>query len=298
MEALLIEGVIPPMVTPFKESGEVDYAKHERNLEKWNREDLSGYLVLGSNSETAFLSEGEQRDLIQTTVRLAAKDRLILAGTGKESATETVRSTNEAAQLGVAAALVLTPFFYSASMTDDALIEYFALVADRAEIPILIYNVPKFTHKNVSLRVVRELSGHPNIIGMKDSSGDIPQLAAFLRVVDPNWNLMVGTAAAWFPALTLGVRAGIFALANCAPGSCAAVQRAFSAGNLVKARETYLRILPVNTAVTATYGIAGLKHAADLMGYEGGAVRSPLLPLSPEAKDDIGDTLREAGLLM
>ena len=297
MGNLMIGGVLPPMVTPFTAEGGVDYAKHLRNLEKWNGRRLTGYLVLGSNSEAVYLSEEEKARLIAATVAHAAPDRLILAGTGMESARETIRLTNQAAELGAAAGLVLTPFYYFDHMTDDALLAYYSLVADRADIPVLIYNVPKFTHQNVSLRVVRELCRHPNIVGMKDSSGNVAQLAAFLRVVPPDWNLLVGTAAAWFPALTLGVRGTIAALANCLPDECAQIQEAFSAGDLDQARETYLRILPVNTAVTATYGIAGLKWALDLLCYQGGAVRNPLLPLTPEGKTAMETILRNAGVL-
>jgi 4-hydroxy-2-oxoglutarate aldolase len=297
MGKVMINGVVPPMATPFTVDGAVDFAKHIRNLERWNRDKLAGYLVLGSNSEAVYLSEEEKTELIACTIRHAAPGRLVLAGTGMESARETVHLTNKAAELGVHAALVLTPFFYFDHMTDSALISYFNFVADQAEIPVLIYNVPKFTHRNVSLKMVQELCHHPNIIGMKDSSGDVAQLASFLRVVPEGWDLVVGTAAAWFPALTLGARGGILALANCLPNECAQIQEAHSAGDLDGAKETYLRVLPVNTAITATYGIAGLKHALDLLGYQGGTVRSPLLPLAPDQQKAVETILRNAQVL-
>jgi 4-hydroxy-2-oxoglutarate aldolase len=297
MSGLMINGVLPPMVTPFTEGGEVDYAKHIRNLERWNQRTLAGYLVLGSNGEAVYLSEEEKTRLIACTVGHAADDRLVLAGTGMESARETLRLTNKAAELGAAAALVLTPFYYLDHMTDGALIGYYSFVADRADIPVLLYNVPKFTHRNVSREVVQELCHHPNIVGMKDSSGDVTQLASFRKVVPKDWNLVVGTAAAWLPALALGVRGGILALANCLPDECAQIQEAFSVENHSRAESIYRRVLPVNTAVTATYGIAGLKHALDLLGYEGGAVRNPLLPLTQEDRRAIEAILRKAGVL-
>jgi len=294
---LRISGVLPPMVTPFAEDGGVDYAAHIRNLEKWNRTSLAGYLVLGSNSEAVYLSEEEKARLIACTVGHAAKGRPVLAGTGMDSALETLRLTNKAAELGAVAALVLTPFYYFDQMSDAALIGYYSFVADRADIPVLLYNVPKFTHINVSPKVVQELCHHPRIIGMKDSSGDLAQLASFLRIVPGDWNLVVGTAAAWFPALTMGVQGGILALANCLPDDCAEVQEAYRSGNLDRAESIHTRVLPVNTAITATYGIAGLKHALDLLGYEGGAVRSPLLPLTQEARTVIEAILKGARAL-
>jgi 4-hydroxy-2-oxoglutarate aldolase len=297
MNKIQIKGVIPPMITPFTEEGEVDYDKHAANMERWNRDRLAGYLVLGSNSEASYLSEEEKIKLIRLTVKHAAKNRLILAGTGMESAIETIRLTNRAAELGVHAALLLTPFYYIDKMNDQAMIRYFTHVADRVNIPILIYNVPKYTHNNVSVKVVRELSRHPNIVGMKDSTGNIPQLVSFQAVIPEEWNLVVGTVSAWFPALTLGVKGGVFAVANCAPNECAAVQEAYEAGDMEGARKTYVRIFPVNTAVTATYGVSGLKYAADLMGYQGGWVRNPLIPATENEKEAIRGILKNAELI-
>jgi 4-hydroxy-2-oxoglutarate aldolase len=266
-------------------------------MERWNRDKLAGYLVLGSNSEASYLSDAEKVKLIELTVKHARKDRLVLAGTGLESAVETIRLTNKAAELGVHGALLLTPFYYVGKMNDEALIKYFTYVADRTDIPILIYNVPKFTHINVSVKVVQELSQHPNIVGMKDSTGNVPQLVSFLPVIAEGFNLMVGTVSSWFPALTLGIKGGIFALANLAPNECAEIQEAYEAGGLDAARETYMRVFPVNTAVTATYGVPGLKYASDLMGYQGGAVRCPLLPPKDEEKTAIRDILKTAGMI-
>ena len=292
-----LKGVIPPMITPFKENGDVDYDKHVQNLEKWNADQLSGYLVLGSNSETAYLNEAEKIKLIELTVKHARKGRTVLAGTGMESARETIALTNRAADLGVHAALILTPSYYYAMMNDEAQINFFTQVADHARIPVLIYNVTAFTHINISVHAVAALSKHPNIIGMKDSTGNVPQLVNFQRVVGDDFNLILGTVSAWYPALALGIRAGVFAMANCAPNECAFVQEAYEAGDHEKAGDTYRRIFPANAAVTATYGIAGLKYAADLLGYQGGHVRSPLLPLKEAQKAKIKEILQTAELI-
>jgi 4-hydroxy-2-oxoglutarate aldolase len=297
MSKMQIRGVLPPMMTPFTEDQSVDYDKHVQNMEKWNQDKLAGYLVLGSNSEASYLSEEEKIKLMELTVKHAKKDRLILAGTGLESAVETIRLTNKAAEIGCHGALLLTPFYYVGKMNDEALIKYFTYVADRVDIPVLIYNVPKFTHINVSVNVVRELSRHPNIIGMKDSTGNVPQLVSFLPVIPQDFNLMVGTVSSWFPALTLGIKAGIFALANLAPNECTEIQEAYEAGDLDSARKTYMRVFPVNTAVTATYGVPGLKYASDLMGYQGGSVRSPLLASKDAEKAAIKEILKAAELL-
>jgi 4-hydroxy-2-oxoglutarate aldolase len=290
-----ITGILPPMITPFKENGQVDYKAFADNIERWNKEPLAGYLVLGSNSETAYLNEKEKLKLIELAVGTAAKGRIVLAGTGLESTQATIELTNKAATLRADAALVLTPSFYKGQMTDDALIKHYTAVAEAAKIPILIYNVPKFTHYNISVAAVNKLSRHPNIIGMKDSAGDAVQLEEFKSAVPKKFNLIVGSASVLYPALKLGIRAGILALANCAPGKCAEMQRLYDAGKHEHAQMLQSRMIPVNKAVTDTYGVAGLKYACTLMGYEGGCVRSPLMPLKDSDKHAIRTLLIEAG---
>ena len=292
-----ISGIIPPMITPFRKNGQVDYDAFVRNIERWNKTPLGGHLVLGSNSEAAFLSEKEKLKLIELTVSFAKRGRTVIAGTGLEATSETIRLTNNAAKLGAHAALVLTPSYYGEQMGDSALISHFTAIADASSIPILIYNVPKYTHINISAAAVKVLSRHPNIVGMKDSKGDITQLRAFLKVVPRKFNLIVGTASILYPALTLGIRAGILALANCAPNQCAVIQMLYDEGTIQKAKKLQALMLPVNAATTVAYGVAGLKYASTLMGYEGGYTRSPLLQLDEKAKIVIRQALEKADIL-
>lgn len=292
-----IKGVLPPMVTPFDENDKVDYDKHVRNIEKWNEYDLAGYLVLGSNSETVYLTEEEKLQLIELTVRHRKEGKLVVAGTGMESTRATIDLTNKAADLGADCALIVTPFYYGGKMNDEALINFYTDVADNAKIPVMIYNVTKFTHVNISPKAVGVLSKHPNIIGMKDSSGNVSQLVEYKEAIgNAEFNLMVGTASIWFPALTLGVQGSVMALANCCPGECTEVQRQYEAGNLEEARELYERVFPVNSAVTGKYGIAGLKYACDLLGFEGGFVRRPLVQLKEHEKMELKEILKNAGV--
>lgn len=293
-----IKGVLPPMITPFNENDEVDYEKHVKNVEKWNEYDLAGYLVLGSNSETVYLTEEEKLKLVELTVKHRKPGKLVIAGTGMESTSATIDLTNKAADLGADCALIVTPFYYGGKMNDEALINYYSEVADKTKIPVMIYNVTKFTHVNISPKAVGVLCKHPNIIGMKDSSGNVSQLIDFKAAVgDAEFNLMVGTASIWYPALVLGVEASIMALANCCPGECTQVQKEFEAGNLEKARELYERVFPVNAAVTGAFGIAGLKHTCDLLGFDGGLVRKPLLQLKEDEKVKLEAILKNANVI-
>lgn len=285
------------MITPFKENGEVDYEAFVHNVKMWEQTDLEGLLVLGSNSETPYLREEEKLKLIELTVKHGG-DKAVMCGTGMETAEDTIALTNQAARLGADCALILTPCFYAAAMTTPALAEYYTTVADNADIPVLIYNVPKFTHVNVGADLVATLAKHKNIIGMKDSSGDMPQFAAFRRVTaGEEFSVFVGTASALYPALALGAAGGILALANCNPGECVEVYEKYLRGDMEGALETYQRIFPINTAVTATYGISGLKYACALQGYRGGFVRKPLTELTEDAKKTIQEILLAAKVL-
>jgi 4-hydroxy-2-oxoglutarate aldolase len=294
MTFINIKGVIPPMITPFDEHDKVDYDKFIENIESWNEYDLAGYLVLGSNSETVYLTEEEKLKLVELTVKHRKQGNLVIAGTGMESTSATIDLTNKAAVLGADCALIVTPFYYGGKMNDEALINFYTDVADNVNIPIMIYNVTKFTHVNISPNAVGVLCKHPNIIGMKDSSGNVSQLIDLKRAVgDAEFNLMVGTASIWYPALTLGIKGSVMALANCCPGECVEVQKEFEAGNLEIAREVYERLFPVNSAVTGKYGIAGLKYACDLLGFKGGYVRKPLIQLKDQEKTELIEILKK-----
>jgi 4-hydroxy-2-oxoglutarate aldolase len=282
-----IHGVIPPMITPFKASGEIDMAAFVSNIEKWNRARLTGYLVIGSNSETVYLSEEEKIELVKLTAEHAEKGRLVMAGSGLESARETIKLTNKCAKAGAHCALILTPFYYGQAMDSKAMIRFYTEVADNCDIPVLIYNVTKFTHVNIGADAVAELSRHRNIAGMKDSNGDVPQLATFLRVADPGFQIMTGTYSAFYPAMTMGISATISAMANCCPNEIAETQELYEAGKQKESFDLYQRMFPVNAAVTGSFGIAGLKYACDYLGYSGGHVRNPLADCTGSQKEQL-----------
>ncbi|MCL1993947.1 MAG: dihydrodipicolinate synthase family protein [Spirochaetes bacterium] len=282
------------MVTPFKANGDLDTDAFVSNVNKWNEDKMAGYLVIGSNSETVYLSEEEKLELVKLTVHNAKKDRFVMVGSGMDSARETVRLTNKCAKLGAHCALVLTPFYYGPFMDSKAMIRFFTEVADNSDIPILIYNVSKFTNVNIGADAVAELSRHKNIVGIKDSNGDVPQLATFLRVADPSFQVMTGTFSAWYPALAMGTTGIISAMANCCPNEIAETQELYEAGKHKEAFEFYQRMFPVNGAVTGGFGIAGLKYACDYLGYKGGSVRNPLADCNASQQEQIRAIIEKA----
>jgi len=288
-------GIYPPIVTPFLKD---DVAHHylAENVEKLSKSGIKGLVVLGSNGENVYLSEEEKIDVVKTTIQSASKNMLIIVGSGCESTRETIYLTNRMAKMGAHAALIVTPFYYGSKMNDEALIKYYSIVADQVEIPILLYNVPKFTGINLSVEALSALSKHPNIIGIKDSSGNVNQLGQYLNQVNPDFNVLVGTAGALFGALTLGCKGGILALANILPKKCVEIFQLVQDGKIKEARELQLRMIPVNHAITAKYGISGLKYAMNLLGYKGGEVRSPLLATKYEEQEKIKEILMGAGI--
>ena len=290
-----LKGIYPPIVTPFLKE-DVAYHYLTENIEKLNKSGIKGVVVLGSNGENVFLSEEEKIEVVQTVITSASKEMTIIVGSGCESTRETIHLTNKMAKLGAHAALIVTPSYYGSKMNDESLVNYYSNVAEKSEIPILLYNVPKFTGVNVSKEAVSTLSKHPNIIGIKDSSGNVNQLGQYLNCVDADFNVLVGTAGALFGALTLGCKGGVLALANIVPEKCVDIYRLVQEGKMEEARKLQLRMIPVNFAITATYGISGLKYAMDLLGYQGGEVRSPLLQTKPEEQDKIRNILLEAKL--
>ena len=296
MTKIDLHGIFPPITTPFS-AGKVAHDKLASNVEKWNRTGLKGYVVLGSNGEYVYLSEEEKRAVVDTVVQAAADEMLLIAGTGCESTTETLRLTEDCAKLGAHAALVVTPHYYAGRMKEAALIKHFSELADHSPIPILIYNVPKFTHINMAAEFVARLSKHPNIIGIKDSSGNVIQLGELLNGVAKDFSVMVGTAGVLFSALTIGGVGGVCALANVAPEACVKIFDLVKANDLDAARELQLKMIPVNQAVTATYGVPGLKAAMDMLGYFGGDPRLPLLPSSEQERSEIKNILKKADLL-
>jgi 4-hydroxy-2-oxoglutarate aldolase len=296
MSKIDLHGIFPPIPTPFI-NGNIANDGLAANIEKWSRTGLKGLVVMGSNGEYVYLAADEKRKLVAKAVELTPNHMLVIAGTGCESTRETIELTCDCARLGAHAALVVTPHYFGGRMNETALLEYFTAVADHSPIPILLYNVPKFTHVNMSCKLVAELSGHSNIAGIKDSTGNVIQLGEFANHVDANFDLLVGTAGALFGALALGCVGGVLALANVAPLQCVKIYELVKEGNFEAAKKLQLKMIPVNQAITATYGVPGLKAAMDMLGYFGGEPRPPLLPASEKEKSEIREILVKASLL-
>jgi 4-hydroxy-2-oxoglutarate aldolase len=281
-----LSGVMPPITTPFQ-NGKFGLDKLKKNFQKWNQTGLSGYLVLGSNGEAVYLNEREKIKVIEVSRESIPKSKIMLVGTGMESTQETIRFTNQAAKLGADWALVVTPSYFKGSMKPQILYDHFISVAESSRIGILIYNVPQFTGINLEPELVAKLSEHPNIIGIKDSSGNIGQLSEIVHLSQKRFAVFVGSAPVFFPALCIGAVGGILAVANVVPQDCVEIQNFFNEGKMNETRELQSRLTPLAKAVTTKYGIGGLKMAMDLTGYFGGDPRPPLKRPGKEVEEEL-----------
>lgn len=297
MTAVDLKGIFPPIPTPF-EGDSVAFAQLAQNVDKWCRTGIAGFVVLGSNGEYPLLNRQEKLKTVETVAKAADSGMPIIAGTGAESTAEAIALTRDCAERGATAALVVTPHYYGGRMTGEALAAHFTSVADNVPIPVILYNVPKFTHINIPPDTVGRLAAHPNIIGMKDSSGNVAQLGEYLNAASgEDFTVMVGTAGALLGALVLGCPGAVLALANVAPEQCVQIVRLVEDGKIAAASSLQKRMIPVNKAVTATYGIAGLKAGLEMLGYYGGDPRSPLLPAGEADRRGMESILKKAGLL-
>jgi 4-hydroxy-2-oxoglutarate aldolase len=243
--------------------------------------------VLGSNGEAVFLNEKEKMRVIETSRQAIPKSKIMMVGTGMESTQETIQFTNQAAKMGADCALVVTPCYFKGSMKAQILYEHFVAVADSSRIGILLYNVPQFTGINMEPDLVAKLSEHPNIIGIKDSSGNIGQLSETIQLSRKGFAVFVGSAPVFFPALCVGAAGGILAVAQVTPRACVKIFDLFKKGKFDEARDLQSRMTPLAKGVTTKYGIGGLKMALDLAGYFGGNPRLPLKKPSKEVEEEL-----------
>ena len=289
-----LQGIFPPITTPFDHSGNLYTAKVQHNVEQWNRTTLAGYVVCGSTGESVMLTAEEKVELWEVVARHASPEKLLIAGTGAESVRETVCLTYRAADLGYRAALVRTPHYYKSLLNRaDAQMLYFRAVADQVHIPVIIYNLPQATGVDIPAEAVVQLAGHPNIIGIKESSGNMEKVMQMVRETQPGFQVLVGSAPTLWPSLLMGAAGAILAFANAAPYATIAIWEAYRMREEEAGRDWQNRIARAAVLVTGKYGIPGLKHAMDLNGYYGGPPRLPLSVPTSAARREIEEAFKD-----
>ena len=281
-----VEGVFAPISTPFKDDGSIDWDMYSRNLSKFSKTSIAGIVSLGSNGEFTMLSFEEKLKLVSATKKELSKDKIVMAGTGCESLHDTIRLTNEAAEAGADVALVINPCYYK-ELSETALQKYFEGVADKSKIPVMLYNMPRNSGVNLSSSLIIKLSAHPNIKGLKDSSGNIVQISEIIASVHEDFSVFAGSGSFLFVTTILGGKGGTLAVANVAPDYCSELYQVSKSGNIDRARKMQFELLALNNAVTAGFGIGGMKAAMEIAGFFGGLPRLPIQPATDEIKEKI-----------
>jgi 4-hydroxy-2-oxoglutarate aldolase len=282
-----LHGIFAPLTTPFAANGAIAPERLRENIARYNRTGLAGYVLNGSTGESVLLRWEEIYRLWEAAKEAAAPGKIMVAGAGTEATAETIEHTNRAASLGYDFALIRTPHYFKPQMTVDALAEYYLRVAEAARIPVMVYSVPIFTHLTVEAPLIARLAKHQNIIGMKDSSGDVKGVAEIIAAAPREFRTLVGSASTLFESLQLGAVGAILALANAFPELCVEIYEASRAGDSAKAHSLAQKLIAPAKMLGPQYGIPGLKYTLDRLGYYGGPPRPPLLPVTEAAKREI-----------
>jgi 4-hydroxy-2-oxoglutarate aldolase len=298
MNRLQLSGVLPPIPTPFDEAGNPDLDALSQNILKLNATGLNGYVVMGSNGEAVHLSQQERATVIQTARRAADQGpaRMLVAGVNEHSTWAAIDATKQAADMGADTALVVTPYFYKNAMSQAALAGHFLDVADASPVPVLIYNVPANTGVVIDSDTIASLSRHENIIGVKDSAGNMAAIASTIAATSDGFSVFCGNAGIFYPALAMGAAGGVLAVACIAPVACVELFAAAKSGDNARARDLQRKIAPVSQMITAGLGVPGLKAALGLAGYKGGHPRRPLMALPESDTLKIRQVMIESGL--
>ena len=293
-----IKGVFPPVTTPFDDNGCIVYDQLAENIKRWNETDISGYLILGSNSESVFLNEEEKLEIVKTARESIPPSKKMLVGTGLESTKSTIEFTRRAADCGADVAVVITPHFFRSNMSQEAFLKHYIMIADSSPIPVLLYNVPSFTGLNLEAVTASALSSHENIIGIKDSSGNVEQLSEIISLtVEKEFSVLTGSSIVLYPSMCVGASGGIMAIACALPEKCSDIIKLYKDGSHAEAKELQMRLIEPTIAVTSRYGVPGLKAAMDLTGYYGGRSRLPLLPVTSAEIEEIKNIFTNAGFI-
>ncbi|HSK18875.1 MAG TPA: dihydrodipicolinate synthase family protein [Longimicrobiales bacterium] len=292
-----LHGIFPPVITNFDSAGEIAPIPFRENLRRWIETPIDGIVLFGSNGEGALLDEDEKVRLTGFARDVVPAGYVLIAGASGESTRATARQARELAGAGADVVLVHPPVYFGPHISVAAMMDHFRAVADASPVPVLLYHIPKYTKVTLEAGFVAELMRHPNVVGLKDSSGDMKRFADFTNACDRVCRLFVGNGAHLYTALELGAAGGILGVANIAPGLCADVVRHFREGRPQEAGRVQGRLTPLHRDIVAAHGAIGCKAALDLMGWAGGAPRAPLRPLDDRERQHVARVMQEGGIL-
>jgi len=289
-----LSGIYAPITTPFDASGDVDAAAAASNCRALIAAGLDGIVVAGSTGEAPLLDERERETLL-ASVRSATPGKQVLMGIGAESTRLTITRAKAAAAGGADAVLCVAPHYYGAGATPDAALKaHYTAVADASPIPLALYSIPKYMHFPLSASLVAELAQHENIVGIKDSSGDMTILNGYMPAQSDSFTVITGNGGQFLNGLRAGVRGGILAVSVFAPTLSRTVFNSHVAGNTAAADAAQELLTPPAMEIVGRLGIPAIKAACDLVGLVGGKVRMPLVDLDATGKARVATLLSQA----
>lgn len=290
-----LEGIFPAIATPFADD-ELDVKSLQANVARYMQTGLAGILVLGSNGEAPLLDADEAFRAAAAARERVPSDRTLIVGAGEESTRTTIAAVKRAARAGADVVLVRTPAYFKAQLTTEVFVRHYTEVADASPVPVLPYNVPSLTGIRLAAEAVARLASHPNIPGVKDSSGDLTQIADLVAMTPPGFKVLVGSAPTLYASVCVGASGAIVAAACVIPELVVELFDLSRAGRHQDALALQRRITPLAKLVTSAHGVPGLKAAMDAAGYAGGAPRRPLPPATPQAREAIRAQLAALGI--
>jgi 4-hydroxy-tetrahydrodipicolinate synthase len=287
-----IEGIIPPHITPFTKKGEIDVKALRSLTHFWLRNGSNGLFSCGSNGEAPYLTRKERHRVIENVIDEVNGKVPVIVGTGAPSTIETIHLTQDAKDIGVDAVIVITPYFFKLNRRE--LIEHYRKLINTVDIPIILYNVPKFTGYNLDSSIIVELVEEFNqIIAVKDSSGSLTQLSEIIRLVGDKINVFAGTGELILPTLLMKGKGAIVGIANAIPHLCSAIYKYYLQGDIKKVQKVQMKVTQLNNIFIKKHNqISSIKEAMNQLGQPAGYPRRPSLPLTRIAKKDIAQHLK------
>ena len=293
-----LAGIIPPIVTPFDPvSGDIAPVLFRQNIRRWLQEPISGFVLFGSNGEGQLLDEDEKFRLTAFARELVPAAMPLIAGIGAESTRAVIREGNRLAEAGADYLLISPPPYFGPTLPAIAISEHYHRAADELRIPVIVYHIPKNTHVTIDAGLMAEITKHDNVVGLKDSSGDVKRFADYSNACDKRCRMFVGNGSLLYTALELGAAGGIIGIGQIAPRMCAAIMEAHRQGDAQRAGSVQEKLVPVHREIVGAHGAVGTKAALDLLGYVGGRPRSPLRPLSEKDRRKVEQVMQEAQLI-
>ncbi|MEX0907091.1 MAG: dihydrodipicolinate synthase family protein [Gemmatimonadota bacterium] len=293
-----LTGIFPPIVTNFDAvSGDIAPIPFRENLRRWIETPIDGIVLFGSNGEGALLDEDEKVRLTAFARGVVPAGFVLIAGTSGESTRAAIRETKRLAAEGADVMLVHPPSYFGSHLAVAALLDYFRAIADASPVPVMLYHIPKYTKVTLEPGFVAELMRHPNVAGLKDSSGDVKRFADYTNACGKGCRLFVGNGALLYTALELGAAGGILGVANIAPTLCAEIVRSFREGRTQEAGRLQEKLTPLHKEIVAAFGGVGCKAGLDLMGWAGGPPRAPLKPLTDRERQQVARVMQGAGIV-